>query len=510
MNLKPHITYLLVFIIGVLLLTHLFFTFHYGKIITRHTRTLKEAEMVRLHTQKVNRWLNLMDMSLLSYALSANQSSRQYFDSSYYLMDSTFSFLESSLHAQGFPMDDFYAYEDSIAAYMQLGRHMFALLEQGKKDEYIALFQRDLGKKAWQNHKSAATKIDNFERVMIEQAGEQHRAVVQRNNYLNIVMLLLVLPTLFYIAYHSGRTFRYSEKRRYAEQSRNKLLSDQNELLEQRVGERTREIEAKREALEQAMQHIQEQNQMIASHNERLEHTVELRTSDLRMANRELEDRIAKMEEYSFVISHKLRAPVANLLGLADLLEMRQPSEDDQLIHYIASSARELDMVLRDLNDFLLLEKVTVDYTEVDLEACIVAAKNQLSREIENSQVEISEFLEIKRFRSEPSMLIKLIYNLLSNAIKFRNPHKKHQVSIRSLSVQDHLRIEIRDNGLGIDLQRYRKRIFQPYQRFHNHVEGKGVGLYLSRLMAEKLGGSLGLQSVVWEGSTFILKLPIL
>jgi signal transduction histidine kinase len=360
----------------------------------------------------------------------------------------------------------------------------------------------------WTYYKNASIRIENFENDIIQRAGEQHLAAVQRNNYIYIVMLLLVLPTLFYTAFHSVKSYRYSEKHRLTAQSRNQLLTDQNELLEKRVSERTSVIREKNIALENAMQYIKEQHQMISDQNVRLGEEVERQTRKLQLANEELEDRIAKMEEYSFVISHKLRSPVANLMGLSELIELQQTEKNEKFIQYIGESARELDNILRDLNDFLLLEKAKLHFKTINLKSCIQHAKSQLRKEIEESQVEMSEELQVEYFQSQQSLLTKIIYNLLSNAIKFRYPGREHQVSIKSRKQEDRIIIEFRDNGLGINLKRYQKKLFQPYQRFHNHTQGKGVGLYLARLMAEKLGGSLGVESEVYEGSVFILKLP--
>ena len=208
------------------------------------------------------------------------------------------------------------------------------------------------------------------------------------------------------------------------------------------------------------------------------------------------------------MISHKLRSPVANLMGLSELIELQQTEKNEKFIQYIGESARELDNILRDLNDFLLLEKAELLFTTINLKSCIQHAKSQLRKEIEESQVEMSEELQVEYFQSQQSLLTKIIYNLLSNAIRFRYPGREHQVSIISRAQDDQIIIEFRDNGLGINLKRYQKKLFQPYQRFHNHTQGKGVGLYLARLMAEKLGGSLGVESEVYEGSVFILKLP--
>ena len=98
-------------------------------------------------------------------------------------------------------------------------------------------------------------------------------------------MLLLVLPTLFYTAFHSVKSYRYSEKHRLTAQSRNQLLTDQNELLEKRVSERTSVIREKNIALENAMQYIKEQHQMISDQNVRLGEEVERQTRKLQLAN---------------------------------------------------------------------------------------------------------------------------------------------------------------------------------------------------------------------------------
>jgi signal transduction histidine kinase len=507
MGLKPFSMYVLVCVITLLLLVHLLFSWHNSRILSVHMHSLRKAELVKFRAQEINRWLNLMDMALPNYALLNDQNSQQWLGTTFSLMDSTFFFLEESLAAQQYPMHEFYTFKDSIYAYLRFGQHMQALLEEGKRDEFITLLEQNRGFRAWKHFDEANNKIERFENNIIEQSDQRYQATVRNNIYFFALILFLVLPTLFYTAYYANNSYQYSEKLRVAGQSRNELLSSRNEELEARVKERTREIEAKNIELASAMQFIQKQHQTITNQNEQLKEEVKKQTNDLQLANQELEERVAKMEEYSFVISHKLRSPIANLLGITKLIDLHPNNLDDKLISYLTTSVQELDNIIHDLNDFLLLEKTDLQFTDVNIRKCISEVKKRLSREIEEHQVEVNVDLEIKSFYSQHAILTNLLYNLLSNAIRFRDFDRKPRIRIRSYASQVGVKIEVSDNGLGIDLRKNNEKIFKLYQRFHLHVKGKGTGLYLSRLMAEKLEGSLKVESVVNEGSCFILEL---
>jgi len=101
--------------------------------------------------------------------------------------------------------------------------------------------------------------------------------------------------------------------------------------------------------------------------------------------------------------------------------------------------------------------------------------------------------------------LESIFYNLISNAIKYRNPDKRPVITVRLVDHFDHTLIIFSDNGLGIDLDKHGKTIFNLYKRFHLHVEGKGLGLFLVKAQMVAMGGRVEVESEPGKGTAFKL-----
>ncbi|MBX9851972.1 MAG: GHKL domain-containing protein [Cytophagaceae bacterium] len=99
--------------------------------------------------------------------------------------------------------------------------------------------------------------------------------------------------------------------------------------------------------------------------------------------------------------------------------------------------------------------------------------------------------------------LKSIIYNLLSNAIKYRSPQRNPIVEFKTEMSHDCLCLLIKDNGLGIDLQRNKQKLFSIFKRFHDHVEGAGIGLYTVKKLVEKFEGNIDVESEPGVGTTF-------
>ena len=96
-----------------------------------------------------------------------------------------------------------------------------------------------------------------------------------------------------------------------------------------------------------------------------------------------------------------------------------------------------------------------------------------------------------------------VLQNLLSNAIKYRHPDRVPVIALSTQLVDDYVCLTVSDNGLGLDTALYKDKVFTLYQRFHTHVEGKGLGLYLVKTQILALGGKIELESKVGKGTVF-------
>ena len=126
-----------------------------------------------------------------------------------------------------------------------------------------------------------------------------------------------------------------------------------------------------------------------------------------------------------------------------------------------------------------------------------VNAQNEALLKIELEKVTI---LNINR-----AYLESILLNLFTNAIKYRSPKRTLRVFVSSKEVGENIILIFKDNGIGIDLERNGDKIFGLYQRFHNHPDSKGLGLYLVKSQVESMGGTINVESEVDKGTTFTI-----
>ena len=219
------------------------------------------------------------------------------------------------------------------------------------------------------------------------------------------------------------------------------------------------------------------------------------------------------LQQFTYIVSHNLRAPLANLLGLADLLgTMPKDSEDyDATLDNLATSAHQLDAVLRDMNTILSIrDKQTVDALE---QVLLVDIVQQACRNLEASVAQYGGEVAVHipadlRVRAHRAYLYSIFFNLLSNAVKYRSHDRALRVEITAAAVPGQgVRIVVADNGSGFDVKKAGADVFRLYKRFHSNQPGRGMGLYLVKTHVETMGGHIEVASTVNEGTQFIIYL---
>ncbi|MFM6984696.1 MAG: PAS domain-containing protein [Chitinophagaceae bacterium] len=228
----------------------------------------------------------------------------------------------------------------------------------------------------------------------------------------------------------------------------------------------------------------------------------------------ELTKRYNELMQFNYIVSHNLRAPIANLLGLAEVFEM--PALDDaeklKIIGHIRYSIEKIDDLIQDLNIILAARSDINSKKElVDFEEIIHSVKQTLEKQISETNTHINSHIEYGAHKifSIKSYIKSSIYNLVSNAIKYRSPERVPIIDISISRDDDFYTIKVADNGTGIDLEKYGKEVFGLYKRFHLTVEGKGLGLNMTKAQIEALGGSIDILSAPDRGTTFIITIPV-
>jgi light-regulated signal transduction histidine kinase (bacteriophytochrome) len=133
-----------------------------------------------------------------------------------------------------------------------------------------------------------------------------------------------------------------------------------------------------------------------------------------------------------------------------------------------------------------------------------------LQTQIDESHARIAmDVKDIQVFYTIRSYFYSILYNLISNAIKYRSPRRNPAIEISTFRTRTTCGIRVRDNGMGIDLDRFGDKIFMLYQRFHLEVEGKGMGLHMVKTQVNSLNGSIDIKSTPGIGTTFTIHFPL-
>ncbi len=312
------------------------------------------------------------------------------------------------------------------------------------------------------------------------------------------------------------------------------FIEQQKEILEQKVQERTnelniqtKEIEVQNEGLKQYQQElitinellhertdlIEQQHNEINTLNKDLEKRIAARTNELQFALDNLIKKNEDLEQFSYIISHNIRAPIARIQGLLNIFNRENFGDESnkEIFKYIEYATISLDTVIKDLTLILTIRKdLNKVKEEIDIVALIQSELFFFADQISTSEALIEKQLEVKTLFSIKGYLQNIVHNLISNAVKYRSPQKRLKIKISTTQEKNNMVLTIQDNGLGIDLAKTDLyKIFGLYQRMHTHVEGKGLGLYLVKTQVDALEGRISIESKPNEGATFKVYFPI-
>lgn len=217
-----------------------------------------------------------------------------------------------------------------------------------------------------------------------------------------------------------------------------------------------------------------------------------------------------KLLDFTHIISHNIRSNTSNMSMIIDLIDDAETEKEKaEYFELLKISNNKLSETIFHLNETIKIrlenesEKQKINVKSF-IENVLISMNGIIKKEKVAITIDIPNAIEINTI---PSYFDSIIMNLLTNAIKYKSPKRNPNILIKAQMIQNKLHITFSDNGIGIDLKKYKNKIFGMYKTFHNNHDATGLGLFMTKNHIEVLGGTISVESEVDIGTTFKIQL---
>jgi len=247
--------------------------------------------------------------------------------------------------------------------------------------------------------------------------------------------------------------------------------------------------------------------QELSRLNDELEERVKQRTRELEAANKDL-------EAFASTVSHDLRAPLRAIAGFSQIIARRHRAslneEGQRYVDNIVKAAGQMDQLINDLLNYSRLGRKAVNRQLVPMKEVVSQVIDQLSDRVVQTAAELIIPHEMPIIYVDRTLLTRMLTNLFENALNYRREDVFPRIELSVNTAPDSVVLIVTDNGLGIAPE-YHEKVFNIFQRLHSQERypGTGIGLAVVKRSAEMLGGSAWVESAVGQGSSFFVRLPV-
>jgi signal transduction histidine kinase len=247
-----------------------------------------------------------------------------------------------------------------------------------------------------------------------------------------------------------------------------------------------------------------QQEQILKNMQQVLEQRVKERTADLERSN-------ADLEQFAYVASHDLQEPLRMVTSYVQLLQRRYADKLDkdanEFIDFAVDGTTRMKRLITDLLNYSRTARAS-ELKPVDLNSIMTTVLANLRTAIETTGARITVD-RLPTLTADPTGMLQLLQNLVGNAVKFRREGQRPEVHVHAAEDDAQWTVSVRDNGIGIDPQ-YSEKVFALFQQLNDRAvyPGTGIGLAVARKIVQRLGGRLWFESTPGEGTVFHFTLP--
>ena len=249
---------------------------------------------------------------------------------------------------------------------------------------------------------------------------------------------------------------------------------------------------------------------IILKLNEESERRLHLLAEEIRVKNINLEKTNTELDRFFYSTSHDLRSPLLSIKGLVNIA--KNDTSDGKMHRYLdmmTDRVEKLDLFIKDIIDYSRNTRTEVVQEDVNIIQLMEDVKENFQFLEGAEKIQFQNEIKVDKAFTDKTRLTVILNNLISNAIKYHNyDHINQWVKVSTHNGDSALNIVVSDNGPGISIDRQTK-IFDMFYRGTERSKGSGLGLYIVKETIEKMKGSIRVESVEGEGTSFIVRLPV-
>jgi len=294
-----------------------------------------------------------------------------------------------------------------------------------------------------------------------------------------------------------------------------KNLASKNRKIEEQyehISKQRDKLIHSQEELTTALETIQSQQEVLLGENKSMDYELSKKNKELNKSNQQLIKFNNELQQFSYTVSHNMRGPIASLIGLLRLFDKTDWNANDQeILTRLYKSVEQLDITVNDLSKIIdVRDEIFRIKQKVSLREEIDLVLNNYSREIGDRNIQVKLDIDtVPFFYSIKTMIHSILFNLVGNAIKYASSKRTPLIEITASQNNNIVKLQVTDNGQGIDLDLHHEDVFKLFKRFHSSTEGKGIGLYLVKLQTEILDGNISIESEPDTFTRFTIELPV-